>query len=74
LSKAPSNNAPVIVATIRGVLSYQQSAEIMHNIGCKGAIMLDGGSSTSMYEQNNGIVVNSSFFRGIANAIIITSK
>jgi hypothetical protein len=50
-----STHAPVIVSTIRGTLTYKQSAEIMLNIGCYGAIRLDGGNSTAMSERNAGI-------------------
>ena len=69
-----SFHAPVIAVTVSGALTYQQSAEIMKNIGCEGAIMLDGGSSTSMYEKNNGMLKNSAIYRQIANAIVISNK
>jgi len=74
-----SDNAPIIAATVSGRLTYQQSADIMKNIGCQGAIMLDGGNSTAIYANNRvlhdtGTPVPFLGQRMIPNAIFITNK
>ena len=70
-----SDNAPIIVSTTdNSKLTYAQAAQIMQNLGAEGAIMLDGGNSTSFYEKTNGMIEESPFFRPIPNFIVISDK
>jgi len=71
-----SDNATILVSAANK-LSWEQSAQIMSNLGCYGAVMLDGGTSTSMYARgygSNGIIHSSPEYRPLPNAIVISNK
>lgn len=60
-------------STLSSGTTYPQGAELMRNFGCWDALNFDGGGSTSMYLQKEGIVNNPSdgSERAVGNGLFI---